>query len=164
VGVGATRAWAITGFASDDLGAADVAVHGTDLWEGKVLLFTAVVALIAIVGIRLASSAGARRGLALLMTAIGVLAVVVTVATGARATARLGGVEGIDRMATSISTELGLPEDVVRDQLQQELERNLRVDLEPGLWLTATGGGLLAAGGVASLIWARRGSTALPTS
>jgi hypothetical protein len=158
-GIGATRAWATTGFPDDDLAAADVAVHGTDLWEGKVVLFGAVAALLVIVAMRLARSAATRRGLALVIAAVGLAALALPLAGAVRPDERFGGTDGMDRMVDTISVELGQPEDVVRELLEEQLRRNLRVDLEPGLWLTAIGGAVLLAGGAANLVWARRGST-----
>lgn len=156
-GIGATRAWVTTGFSADELGAADVPVHGTDLWEGQVILFGAVVALLGLVAMRLTRSPGVRRALAVLMIAIGLAAAGLAVADAVRAEERFGGVEGTDRMVERLAGQLRLPEEVVREQLRETLQRELRIDVEPGLWLTAVGGLLLAAGGAASLVWAGQG-------
>lgn len=161
-GVGATRAWAVIGFAGDELGAADVSVHGIDVWEGKVVLFGAVLALVAVVAMRMARSIGLRRTFAVLMIAIGLAAATLAVTDAVRAEQRFGGVEGVDRMAERLSARLRLPEDVIREELEDALERELRIDVEPGVWLTAAGGVLLAAGGVVSVAWAGRRRSAVP--
>ena len=51
-GVGATREWAAIGFVADAEGAADVSVHGTDVWEGKVVLLIAGLALVVMIVMR----------------------------------------------------------------------------------------------------------------
>ncbi len=51
-GIGATREWVQIGFAADTQGAADVSVYGTDVWEGKVILLAAGVALVATIVMR----------------------------------------------------------------------------------------------------------------
>jgi hypothetical protein len=73
-----------------------------------------------------------------------------------RAKDRFGGVEGVDRLARILSVQLGLPEDVVREPISDLLDQGLRVEISPGLWITAAGGVLLVAGGVLGLAWAGR--------
>src|SRR5262245_60334540 len=55
-GVGATRLWATIGFVADTEGAADVFVYGTDVWEGKVVLLLAGVALVVMIAMRTTTS------------------------------------------------------------------------------------------------------------
>jgi hypothetical protein len=64
----------------------------------------------------------------------------------------------VDRLARAIAVELEIPVEVVREQLSELLEQDLRVEIQPGLWLTAFGGTLLAAGGILGLAWVRRGA------
>jgi hypothetical protein len=155
-GVGATRPWATVGFPEDRSRSAALPVHGTDVWEGKVVLFGAVVALVALLGMRLARSEGARRALGVLLVALGVAAVALPLADAARAEERFGGGAGADRYAEWLSARLSLPEDVVRATFEEQFHRALRVDVEPALWGTAGGGVLLVAGGVLGLAWAGR--------
>ena len=155
-GAGAARAWATIGIVGDTLGAADVPWHGTDVWEGKVVLFAAVVALLATLWMRLSASSVGRRALAILLVLIGLVTTALSLVDAARARDRFGGAAGLDRMVTWTSAEVGLPEDVVREQLADVLEEGTRIDLEPGIWVSATGGLLLVAGGVLSLAWAHR--------
>lgn len=155
-GVGATREWAAVGFPADVLGEADVFVHGTDVWEGKVILLGAAVALVALVAMRLTRSEATRVGLGWLLVAIGIVTAVLPALAAARAEDRFGGTGGVDRMAEALAAELELPEDVVRAELAEQFERELRVDVGPGLWLTVVGGVLMVVGGVLGLLWARR--------
>jgi hypothetical protein len=154
-GVGATREWAAIGFTADVEHAADVSVHGIDVWEGKVVLFAAVASLLVMLAMRVSGSASTRRGQAIALIILGVLCVTLPVAGAIRARDRFGGVEGADRMARTLSLQLGLPEEVVRERLSELLDQDLRVEISPGLWITAGGGVLLVAGGMLGLAWVR---------
>lgn len=153
-GFGATRDWALVGFPQDESGATDVPFRGTDVWEGKAVLLVAVAALVVMLALRLVQATSTRRALAVLLLAFGLAAVALPLADAFRATERFGGGEGLDRIAAGLASELELPEDVVRVQLQEQFGAALRVDVRPGLWVSAIGGLLLAAGGALSLAWA----------
>jgi hypothetical protein len=155
-GVGATREWAAIGFTADVEQAADVSFHGIDVWEGKVALFAAVASLLVMLAMRISGSRSTRRGLAIALVVLGALCVVLPVADAVRAKDRFGGVEGVDRLTRTLSAQLGLPEEVVREPLSVLLDQDLRVEISPGLWITAAGGVLLIAGGVLGLAWVRR--------
>jgi uncharacterized membrane protein YeiB len=155
-GVGATREWATIGFTADVEHAADVSVHGIDVWEGKVVLFAAVAALLVMLAMRISGSRGTRRGLAIALIILGGLCVALPVADAARAKDRFGGVEGVDRLAKTLSVQLALPEEVVRERLANLLAQELRVEISAGMWITVAGGVLLVAGGVLGLVWVRR--------
>ena len=155
-GVGATREWATIGFTADVEHAADVSVHGIDVWEGKVVVFAAVAALLVMLAMRISGTRGTRRGLAIALIVLGALCVALPVADAARAKDRFGGVGGVDRLAKTLSVQLGLPEEVVREHLSDLLAQDLRVEISPGLWITVAGGVLLVAGGVLGLAWVRR--------
>jgi uncharacterized membrane protein YeiB len=155
-GVGATREWATIGFTADVEHAADVSVHGVDVWEGKVVLFAAVAALLVMLAMQISGSRGTRRGLAIVLIVLGAICVALPVADAARAKDRFGGVEGVDRLAKTLSVQLGLPEEVVRERLSDLLAQDLRVEISAGLWITVAGGVLLLAGGVLGLVWVRR--------
>src|SRR4249920_1178047 len=148
-GVGATREWAAIGFTAD-------VEHAADVWEGKVVLFAALVALLVMLAMRISGSRGTRRGLAIALIVLGALCVALPVADAARAKDRFGGVEGVDRLARTLSVQLGLPEEVVRERLADLLAQDLRVEISPGLWLTAAGGVLLVVGGALGVAWVRR--------
>src|SRR5215207_1213277 len=85
-GVGATRERA-----------ADDSVHGTDVWEGKDVLFAAVSALLVLLAMRTSGSAATRRGLAIVLIVLGALCVALLILDAVRAEDRFGGVEGVDR-------------------------------------------------------------------
>ena len=155
-GIGATREWAVVGFPGDELGAVDVSWKGTDAWEGKVVLFCAVVALIALLAMRLTRSRATRRALAILMVVVGLACAILPILDGVDARDRFGGDRGVDRMAEVLAGQLELPEDIVREQLADQFELQLRVVVGPGLWLSAIGGLLLFVGGVLSLMWIRQ--------
>jgi len=155
-GVGATREWATIGFKADVQQAADVSVHGIDVWEGKLVLFAAVATLLVMLAMRISGSRGMRRGLAIALIVLGALCVALPVADAVRAKDRFGGVEGVDRLAKTLSVQVGLPEDVVRERLRDLLAEDLRVEISAGLWITVAGGVLLVAGGILGLVWVRR--------
>jgi hypothetical protein len=163
-GIGATRVWAAIGFPGDALGAADVPVHGTDVWEGKLILLAVAIALFALLGMRLAAADTTRRALALAIVAVGLVSAVLPVFDAARAEDRFGGAGGIDRLAESIAAATGQEVEIVRDVLTEEFQRNLRVDVEAWPWVTAAGGVLLVAGGVLGLVWIRRRAGQAPTA
>jgi hypothetical protein len=155
-GIGATREWAAIGFPGDLEHAADAPLHGTDVWEGKVVLLGAALALVAMLAMRLTRSSGVRRALAVCLIAIGVAITAIAGVSALRAEDRFGEASGADRYATWLAAQLGLPEDVVREQFDRELEAALRVDVEPGVWLSVAGGVLLVVGGALSLAWVRQ--------
>ena len=155
-GVGATREWATIGFKADVQHAADVSVHGIDVWEGKFVLFAAVATLLVMLAMRISGSRGTRRGLAIALIVLGALCVALPVADAVRAKDRFGGVEGVDRLAETLSVQVGLPEETVRENLLNLLADDLRVEISPGLWITVAGGVLLVAGGILGLVWVRR--------
>lgn len=155
-GVGATREWATIGFKADVQHAADVSVHGIDVWEGKFVLFAAVATLLVMLAMRISGSRGTRRGLAIALIVLGALCVALPGADAVRAKDRFGGVEGVDRLAKTLSVQVGLPEHVVRERLRYLLAEDLRVEISAGLWITVAGGVLLVAGGILGLVWVRR--------
>jgi hypothetical protein len=161
-GIGATRLWATIGFIADTEGAADVSVFGTDVWEGKVVLLIAGVALVAMIAMRMTSSGALRRTLGVALIALGLACAALPLLAAIRADARFGGSDGLDRMAEILSARLELPEDVIREQLAEQFERDLRVEVGPGMWLSVGGGGLLAAGGALGLAWARTREPVVP--
>lgn len=154
-GVGATREWAAIGFTADVEHAADVSVHGIDVWEGKVVLFAAVASLLVMLAMRISGSRRTRRGLAIALIVLGALCVWLPVANALRGQDRFGGLEGDGRLTRTLSVQLGLPEEVVRERLSELLDEDLRVEISPGLWITAAGGVLLVAGGLLGLAWVR---------
>jgi Tryptophan-associated transmembrane protein (Trp_oprn_chp) len=162
-GIGATREWATIGFVADAERAADVSVYGTDIWEGKVVLLIAGVALVAMIVMRIAISGALRRSLGVALVVLGVVCTTLPTLAAVRADARFGGGEGLDRMARILSARLELPEDVIREQLADQFRRDLRVEIGPGVWLSIAGGLLIVAGGALGLAWARTREPRVPS-
>ena len=161
-GIGATREWAAIGFVADTEQVADVSVYGTDVWEGKVVLLIAGVALVVMIVMRLATSGALRRSLGVALIVLGLVCAALPLLAALRADARFGGGDGLDRMARVLSARLELPEDVIREQLAEQFQRDLRVDVGSGLWLSVAGGVLIACGGALGLAWARTREPAVP--
>jgi hypothetical protein len=157
-GYGATADWVTIGFPADIERVVDVKVRGTDVWEGKVVLLGAVAALMAMLAMRLSRSEAVGRSLAVALTIVGLVGIVLPVMDSVRAEDRFGGGEGVDLLAERLAERLELPEDVVREQLREEFQRALRVEVEPGIWISAAGGILLVIGGALSFVWVRRRS------
>lgn len=155
-GVGATREWVAVGFSADIRHAADLSIHGIDVWEGKVVLFAAAAALLVLLAMRISGSPSTRRGLAILLIVLGAACIALPVIDAVRAHDRFAGSEGLERYVASLSVKLGLPKDVIREQLSDRLDQELRVEVSSGLWLAVAGGVLLVAGGALSVAWSGR--------
>lgn len=155
-GIGATRAWASVGLSADVQHAGDLPVHGTDVWEGKVVLFAAAGALVVMLAMRISGSRGTRRALAGFLIVLGAVSVALPLVVAVRADDRFGAAGGLERYVKGIAAQVGLPESVVRQQLEEEFERAGRVEIEPGLWFSVAGGVVLAGGGVLGLALVRR--------
>lgn len=163
-GIGATREWATIGFVADVEGAADVSVYGTDVWEGKVVLLIAGVALVVMIVMRMTTSGALRRSLGVTLIALGIVCAALPALAAIRADARFGGGDGLDRMAQALSARLEFPEDVIREELAEQFERDLRVEIGPGLWLSVAGGLVIVGGGELGLAWARTREPAIPSA
>lgn len=155
-GYGATAEWVTIGFPEDLQGELTLAVHGTDVWEGKVVLLAATAVLIAMLVMRLSRSDGTRSALAVGVIAIGIACVAIPVLDAARAKSRFGGGSGADLYVPALADQLDQPEDVVRKLFEDQFQRALSVDVERGIWVSAAGGALLATGGALSFAWVRR--------
>ena len=155
-GIGATRDWAVLGFASDEHGALDVPVKGTDVWEGKVVLAAAILALVLTLALRLLPPTDARRALALTVVTLGALAMALAISVAIRADARFANTGGLDQIAANLARQRGLPPEEARTQLQEQYGSDLRIDPAAGLWLTSVGGTFIVVGGSLSLAWVRR--------
>jgi len=155
-GYGATAEWATIGFPEDVQRELTLSVHGTDFWEGKVVLLSATVALIAMLALRLSRSDGTRVSIAVGMIAIGIACMAIPVLDAARARDRFGDESGVNLYAPALAAQLGQPEDVVRELFEEQFQRALSVDVERGIWISAAGGILLVIGGALSFVWVRR--------
>jgi hypothetical protein len=154
-GVGATREWATIGFKADLQHAADVSVHGIDVWEGKFVLFAAVATLLVMLAMRISGSRGTRRGLAIALIVLGALCVALPVPTrSARRTASAASRAwtGSRRRFRCSSAPGGRGTRAPQGSARGGPPRR---DLG-GLWITVAGGVLLVAGGILGLVWVRR--------
>ncbi|HEU4353961.1 MAG TPA: Trp biosynthesis-associated membrane protein [Actinomycetota bacterium] len=161
-GLGALMDWATLGFPGDERGALDVAVKGIDVWEGKVVLASAVLALVGMVAMRLARGTETRRVLAFGIATLGALVIAVALSVAIRADARLGGSEGLDEISGGLAEQLGEDPAAVRAQLEQQYGEQLRVDLGPGVWVAVVGGVLIDVGGALGLLWVKQRAEAAP--
>jgi len=155
-GLGATRDWAVIGFPSDTKGTLDVPVRGTDVWEGKVVLASAVVTLVVMLAARVVRSTETRRILAFGIATLGALVLALALSVAIRADARFGGAEGLDDVAANLAKQLDQDPAAIRSQLEQQFGKQLRVDLGSGVWVAVAGGVLIDIGGALTLAWVRR--------
>jgi len=155
-GIGATRDWAVVGFPGDVHGRLDVPFKGVDVWEGKVVLAAALLALLSTIAMRLVHRAWTRLALAAVVIGLGALIMAMSISVAVRPEARLGGGDSIDAIAANFAEQLGEEPALIRDQLEKEFGAALRVDLGAGIWLALGGGVLTVVGGALSLAWARR--------
>ena len=155
-GLGTTLDWAVVGFPEDRSGALDVAVKGTDVWEGKVALAAAVLTLVVMLAIRLVLATETRRTLAFGIATLGALVLALSLSVAIRADARFGGAEGLDEVAANLADQLGEDPEAIRAQLEAEFADQLQVDLGIGVWVTAAGGILIDVAGGLNLAWVRR--------
>jgi hypothetical protein len=100
-GLGAVLDWAILGFPGDEQGTLDVAVKGVDVWEGKVVLASAALALVGMLAMRLVERTGTRRAIAFGIATLGVPGVRGGVAGGSRHSDRRR------RSASGMAVDLG---------------------------------------------------------
>lgn len=161
-GLAALMDWATLGFPGDERGALDVAVKGVDVWEGKVVLASAVLALVGMIAMRLAGGTRARRALAFGIATLGALVIAVALSVAIRADARLGGSEGLDELTGGLAARLGEDPAAVRAQLEQQYGEQLRVDLGPGVAVAVVGGVLIDVGGALGLLWVKQRAEAAP--
>jgi hypothetical protein len=156
LGVGALLEWVTLSFPGeiDPEGLTATPVPGVDIWEGKVVLGSAVAILGLLVATRVVRSGGG--GIAIAITAIALVAAGVAVTATILADTRFIAGDGLDAFAAALSEDLGVPVQEIRDVLEREASRVLEVERGIGLWLSTAGGLLAAAGGVLTFGWIRR--------
>lgn len=155
-GLGAVLDWAILGFPGDEQGTLDVAVKGVDVWEGKVVLASAALALVGMLAMRLVEGTGTRRAIAFGIATLGALVIALALSVAVRADARFGGTEGLDQMASGLAEQLGEDPAAVRAQLEEQVGDQLRVELGPGVPVAVVGGVLIDVGGALGLLWVKQ--------
>jgi hypothetical protein len=150
IALGAISDWATVVF----LGGAfpDSAAKGIDVVEGKVALGLGIFLLVAIVAMRLAGSLGARRAIALLMTASALTVLAIGVVDIVRAQDRFGGYT-VDQTAKQLASDSGQPLDKVRASVEGVIAREGSIDLGLGLWLVVAGGAIGTIGGLLDIAW-----------
>lgn len=159
-GLGAVLDWAVLGFPGDEQGTLDVAVKGVDVWEGKVVLASAALALVGMLAMRLVLGTETRRAIAFGIATLGALVIAIALSVAMRADARFGGSEGLDEMATGLAEQLGEDPAAIRAELEEQIGDQLRVDLGPGVAVAVVGGVLIDVGGALSLLWVRQRAAA----
>jgi hypothetical protein len=135
LGVGAIVPWVTVGIPNES---AHSSFRGTDLPDGRVVLFCAFVVLVAIMGSRLVRSTGLRLATIALTLGAGLLSALV-------AAAFIG--DGRDRGV--VLDAIGVPRDLWA-------QFGVFRDLGAGAYLALAGGVLCIAGAIMSLRWARR--------
>lgn len=158
-GWGALSDWATVGFPGDTAGTLDVAVKGTDVWEGVVVLVAALASLVGLLALRLVRGPAARRVIAFGLATLGALVIALALSVAIRADARFGGAEGLDEVAANLAARLDEPVGAVRAQLEQQFRSQLVVDLGVGVWLAVAGGVLIDVGGALNLAWVQQAAT-----
>jgi len=148
IGLGSTLTWAtVEPF--------ETPTKGIDLWEGKIALLAGAAVLVSMVIMRLLLTVTARRAVAVLILALGLLAAILAGLDAATASSRFTNPGQRDRIARVLARELGEPYARVRGQLEA-VSRRFEVRLGPGIFLALAGGALAAAGGGLSIVWAGR--------
>ena len=125
---------------------------GIDVLEGKVALGLGIFMLVAIVAMRLARSLGARRTIALLITASAVGALAIGVVDMVNALDRFGGYT-VEKTAQQLAEASGQSVDKVRSDLEATIVREGSIDLGLGIWFVVAGGAIGTIGGLLDLAW-----------
>jgi hypothetical protein len=162
LGLGALLSWATVGFTRDAQGALDLPTKGIDLWEGGLVLAAGVAVLVGMIAMRLLLERRARQVVAAAIIVLGVAATALAASDALRAETRFGGTGGLDAIAHNISSRLDRPYAQVRPELERQYGADLRVDLEPGIFMVMVGGLVAASGGLLSIAWANRARPAPP--
>jgi hypothetical protein len=155
LGLGALLEWVTLSFPDeiDPRGVSETSVPGVDIWEGKVVLGAALAILGLLVATRTVRSGGV--GIAAAITAIALIAAGTAVNVTILAETRFIERDGLDAFAQALSEDLGVPVSDVRVALEQQVRDALEVQRGIGLWLSAAGGLVAAAGGVLTFRWIR---------
>jgi hypothetical protein len=155
IGLGATSNWAVVGLTSDPRHVLDSPIKGTDMWEGKVTLALALIVVLGIIAMRVASSDPMRKAIAYLIVVSGVGSAGIGLVDAVKFTERFSGGSGaLAAIAQSSSAKLGVPASQLLQDLLANRAKLISVTHGPGLWLVIGGGVLAAVGGILSLNWA----------
>jgi hypothetical protein len=154
VGLGATMDWA-TVHVPGVTGTPIPPFKGVDVWEGKVELFTGITILVLVIVTRLLAGRTAARATAAIILVLTVGAGALAASDLARADTRFRADDGLERIARSVSAQLGLPFGSVLGQMKQ-IAFQLEIRAAAGLYVTIAGGALAAVGGILGFLWASR--------
>jgi hypothetical protein len=154
VGLGATVDWA-TVHVPGVTGTPIPPFKGVDVWEGKVELLTGITILVLVIVSRLLAGRTAARATAAIILVLGVGAGALAASDLARADTRFRADDGLERLARSVSVQLGLPFGSVLDQMKR-IAFQLEIRAAAGLYVTIAGGALAAVGGILGFVWASR--------
>jgi hypothetical protein len=154
IGIGATSNWAVVGLTSDPRHVLDSPIKGTDVWEGKVTLALALIVVLGIIAMRVASSDPMRKAIACLIVVSGVSSAGIGLVDAVKFTERFSGGSGaLAAIAQSSSAKLGVPASKLMQDLLANRSKLISVTHGPGLWLVIGGGVLAAIGGILSMSW-----------
>jgi hypothetical protein len=154
VGLGATMDWA-TVHASGVTGTPIPPFKGVDVWEGKIELLTGITILVLVIVSRLLAGRTAARATAAIILVLSVGAGALAASDLARADTRFRADDGLERIARSVSAQLGLPFGSVLAQMKR-IAFQLEIRAAAGLYVTIAGGALAAIGGILGFLWASR--------
>ena len=160
LGLGATWDWA-TVHLPNVAGTPISPFKGVDVWEGKVALLAGITILVLVVVSRLLAGPTAARGVAAIIVVLGLGAAALAASDVARAGTRFRADDGLDRIARSVSDQLGLPFDDILAQMER-LAPKLEIRAASGLYVTIAGGVIAAIGGILGFAWASRRSELPP--
>ncbi len=150
IALGSISDWATVVFLGQSF--PDSASPGIDLKEGKVVLGLGVLILVGIVAMRIASTVGIRRLIALGICVAAMVSITVAVIDIARADDRFGGY-AVDRLTEQLSDASGLSPEQARNKVEAFIASEGSIDIGLGLWLVLAGGGLGLVGGLMDLAW-----------
>ena len=128
---------------------------GVDVWEGKVELLTGITILVLVIVSRLLAGRTAGRATAAIIFVLSVGAGALAASDLARADTRFRADDGLERIARSVSVQLGLPFQDVLAQLKR-IAPKLEIAAASGTYVTIAGGLLASIGGVLGFVWASR--------
>jgi hypothetical protein len=134
----------------------DSQTKGVDVWEGTTTLLIGIVILIAMIAMRVLTSAGTRRAVAIGIIVLGLCASALGASSALRADSRFTSPGLRDRIARDIAARLDLPYERVRARLETIFRQRFHVSLGAGIVLVMIGGLVAALGGGLSVAWANQ--------
>ena len=152
VGLGAAMDWA-TVHVPGVTGTPIPPFKGVDVWEGKVELLTGVAILVLVIVSRLLAGRTAAQATAVIILVLSVGASALAAFDLVRADTRFRADDGLERIARSVSAQLGLPFGSVLAQMKR-IAFQLEIRAAVGSYVTIAGGALAAAGGILGFLWA----------